>query len=104
MKRMKLILLAALLLTCPLAAFPNTVLTAEAGERVSDGTLTFMKYSDHAVVTNCVSSAKIVSIPDTIDGLPLTAIYENAFSGCYDLTEVVIPDGVTSIDTGAFSA
>ena len=41
-------------------------------------------------------------IPVTHNGLPVTRIGDNAFSGCSGLTSVTIPDSVTGIGSGAF--
>jgi len=41
-------------------------------------------------------------IPDVINGLPVTSIAENAFSGNANLTSMTIPYGVTSIGIDAF--
>jgi hypothetical protein len=43
-----------------------------------------------------------VTIPDTIDGLPVTIIGYAAFRNCTSLTSITIPDTVTSIDESAF--
>jgi len=45
-----------------------------------------------------------IAIPDTINGLPVTSIWPNAFSRSSSLTSVTIPNGVMSIGEGAFSA
>ena len=45
----------------------------------------------------------VVTIPETIDGKPVTVIGRDAFAGCTDLTGVVIPDTVTEIGTWAFA-
>jgi hypothetical protein len=44
-----------------------------------------------------------VSIPSTIDGLPVTTIANHAFSSSTSLTNVTIPDSVISIGIGPFS-
>lgn len=44
-----------------------------------------------------------VSIPDTIDGLPVTSIGDKAFCEYASLTSVQIPNSVTSIGGGAFA-
>ena len=41
-------------------------------------------------------------IPDEIFLKPVTAIAQNAFRDCADLTRIVIPEGVTDIGSGAF--
>ncbi len=44
----------------------------------------------------------VLSIPAKINGMPVTAIGSMAFSGCRNLTKVIIPEGVTSIGRDAF--
>ena len=44
----------------------------------------------------------VLSIPAKINGMPVTAIGSMAFSGCRNLTKVIIPEGVTSIGDDAF--
>ncbi|MBX3747188.1 MAG: leucine-rich repeat domain-containing protein [Verrucomicrobiae bacterium] len=44
-----------------------------------------------------------VAIPDTIAGLPVTAIGVRAFSNREDLTRVTIPHGVTTLENQAFA-
>ena len=43
-----------------------------------------------------------IVIPATYRGIPVTAIADNAFSGCSDLTSVKIGENVSSIGNGAF--
>ncbi len=53
-------------------------------------------------ITKYTGSAAEVVIPETIEGVPVTAIGDSAFKGCGSLTSVRIPDSVTSIGYSAF--
>ena len=87
---------ALTLLTLPAGA----PLTAQAE---SFGALTYEVYTDHVEITGCDSAAISVTIPEEIDGLPVTGIGEGAFEGCKSLTSVTIPESVTGIGTWAFN-
>jgi len=54
-------------------------------------------------ITGYTGPAGDVIIPETIDGLPVTRIGDNAFEGRTDLTSVVLPNSVTSIGVRAFA-
>lgn len=41
-------------------------------------------------------------IPETIDGKPVTVIGAYAFMGCWNLTEIALPSGITRIEAYAF--
>ena len=53
-------------------------------------------------ITGYSGNEKDLSIPFEIGGYLVSVIGENAFSGRQDLTGVVIPEGVTLIEEGAF--
>ena len=53
-------------------------------------------------ITGYTGSGGAVTIPDTINGLPVTSIGDNAFYYCTSLTSVTIPTSVTSIGDYAF--
>ena len=59
----------------------------------TDGTVTITKYT-------CSGGA--VTLPSTIYGLPVTGIGTGAFQNSYRLTNITIPDSVTSIGNEAF--
>ena len=48
-------------------------------------------------------SATAISIPETIDGLPVTTIAEGAFQSCTTLTQVTLPSSLTTIGANAFA-
>lgn len=69
----------------------------------SDGVFTFIIRDDYALVSRCRSDVTgTTEIPSTVEGKPVTAIGENAFSEC-SLNEIIIPEGVVYIGRRAFS-
>lgn len=54
-------------------------------------------------ITRYTGSGGAVTIPDTIEGLPVTSIGDRAFKDCTNLTSVTFPNSVTSIGYAAFS-
>jgi hypothetical protein len=54
------------------------------------------------VITKYTGPGGAVAIPEAIDGRPVTAIGDWAFSGCLNLTSITIPGSVTAIGTYAF--
>ncbi|MBQ8961372.1 MAG: leucine-rich repeat protein [Ruminococcus sp.] len=106
-------LLAAALAVCVMGTaapaqairLPSNTAVAATYEEGVDGALTYKKYSDHVTISKCdfyVEGA--VSIPSTIDGLPVTQIDAECFRKCYYMTSVSIPSSVTSIGSHAFGA
>ena len=83
----KLLVQLLLLLTLP------TVVQAQFNFTTNNnGTIT---------ITGYIGSGGAVTIPDTINGLPVTSIGDYAFFG-NSLTSITIPNGIISIGVSAF--
>jgi hypothetical protein len=76
-----------------LLALPAAV-QAQFNYTTNNGSITITRYT---------GPGGDVTIPDTINDLPVTSIGGAAFEDCYGLTSITIPDSVTSIGDSAFS-
>ena len=95
---------ATLSAVMPISAMGSTIapaaLTAYAAETA--GSLTYEKYDDHVEITGSDYKATSIEIPETISGLPVTAIGDYAFNGS-SLSSITIPGSVKTIGKYAFS-
>ena len=66
------------------------------------GQLNYTTNNSAITITGWTAPGGAVTIPSTINGLPVTSIGSSAFYDCYGLTSVTIPNTVTSIGTEAF--
>ena len=83
-------ILAAVLLTLPGLA------QAQLSYTTTNGTIT--------ITGGCPTSPGALTIPETINGLPVTSVGDRAFSHCKSLTSITIPSSVTNIGNQAFQA
>ena len=101
MKRKFLCLLLALTMVLGLAA---TVSAAE--EIITSGDWTYRAYGEEAVLCSYNGTATEITVPATIDGLPVTELgwgLGSCFSGVADtLKSVTIEDGIPLINNSAF--
>lgn len=76
-----------------------------AVEAVYESALSFVLTAgcDSYAVRACDPDVSEVEIPEVYDGLPVTAVADNAFKDCASLEKVVLPDTLGSIGSGAFS-
>lgn len=68
-----------------------------------ESNLTITSYGDFAVVTKCKTTATgVIDIPSEYNGLDVTHIANNAFSGCTKITQVNIPASIVDVGSNAF--
>lgn len=67
---------------------------------VTGGNIYFDKST--GTITDCDYRVTEAVIPNEIEGVPVTSIGSEAFSQCSNLTNVEIPDSVTSVGNEAF--
>jgi hypothetical protein len=91
--RLKTACSARLLPLLLLLGVPAAVQALDYTYTTNNGTITITKY---------IGSDAAVTIPSTIDGLPVTNIGDSAFFNCASLTYITIPNSVTSIGSHAF--
>ena len=77
--------------------------SVDADETVGKSSFTYTVSNDQVTITG-LSDEYLTDlvIPEKIEGLPVTAIKENAFNGCSQITSITVPNSVTSIGNGAF--
>ena len=97
---------------CSTAAFAEIVgfagssiaaITANAAEETPVSSFEYENTDDGGIkITKFVGSETEVVIPSEINGKPVTSIKWRAFSGCKDITSIIVPETVTNIDYYAF--
>ena len=107
MKKVLSVALCASLIISTAAVMPlgslNHGIEAAAAQTYQD--FEFTVGSDKNVtITRYTGSASFVTVPDTINGNPVTTIDWNAFSSCSTLKEITLPEGLKSIGNYAFKS
>lgn len=84
--------------------FSATNAFADSTETSIEDVLTFNLINESTEYKVSARNKQITeaNIPDTYNGLPVTQIADNGFTGCTRLTKVIIPYTVTKIGTNAF--
>ena len=64
----------------------------------------YISYGEYAVVTGCQGAVEdVLTVPEDIEGIPVTAIADEAFMGQSVMSTVIIPESVESIGSRAFA-
>ena len=101
--RKLLAVLLALCLVIPCAFAEEDSAETPEPERYTCGDYAYILLGDGtAEIVGYTGCEKSLTIPDSLDGIPVAGIGENAFF-CNPLQEITIPDSVRSIGTKAFS-
>ena len=67
------------------------------------GVIRYHLWKDHAMVSSYTGTDKVITVPGTVDGVPVTVVGPRAFVGLGQETETVnLPDSVEEIRMGAF--
>ena len=70
---------------------------------LTEGDFEYSVAYGEATITNCTLTGTALNIPSTLGGYPVTGIGKEAFKNCTSVTEISIPESVTSIGEEAFS-
>lgn len=62
----------------------------------------YKEFFDHIVIVKYAGFQKKVKVPETIHGKPVTSIGEDTFSGCEEITEIILPNSIKRIYDRAF--
>ena len=84
-------------------AFSSPVTAFSEEENAGGFVISYTVYDGKATVTGCSGSDIFLMIPSEIDGCPVTAIADDAFSRNSDMIICTIPDSVEHIGERAFS-
>ena len=97
--------LSALMACAALSASAPAMPATYASQEYTDGTyqsITYRNYGDHIRITGCEDSAAEIAIPAEINGRKVSVVAAESFRYNENVEHVVIPDGVTEIQPGAF--
>ena len=108
MKKLMIFLLCVLVLATAgmtgVTVFAENEDSATAGEtECSSGAYVFLVREGGAIITVADDTLNgEVTLPDKLNGYPVTGIMFSAFHGCNRITKLVLPSTVTSIGARAF--
>ena len=75
---------------------------ADFVESRESGEYTYDAYLTYAVITKYRGEETEVTVPASIDGLPVKRVGSLAFYTCVDVTSIVLPEGIEAVEDNAF--
>ncbi len=83
------------------AASGAVIQTVSYDDRENEGII-YRFSGNQAIVLKCQSGEERIEIPDSVDGMPVIGISEDAFNGCTHLKYIDLPEGIAWIGARAF--
>lgn len=77
-------------------------LEMQALNSTRSGDYDYAEVDGQIVLTTCYSTEDVITVPDTIDGKKVDAIYTSCFNISCPATEIIIPEGIKEIKRRAF--
>ncbi len=84
----------------PVSSAPESSSSVSDGSRLSNGEYEYQIIDQAVTILEYIGRKEDITVPDTIDGYPVTAIGEYAFFGYYGT--IKLPDSIEVIELGAF--
>lgn len=72
-------------------------------QNITAGEYTYSQSNGQITITKYNGTEEVINIPAEIDGIPVTRIGTRAFQNCTTVKKLTIPEGITVLNTGAFS-
>ena len=85
-----------------LPEYPASAASVRAAAQYTDDGVLYTMYADHAEISGYQGENAAVAVPETVQGLPVTAVADGAFSGTL-VRHVELPETVRRIGTEAFA-
>ena len=104
-KKVQQIFATLFVLTLLVGIMPTGVLTVYAAREYTSGFYTYTVYENYNEATIEFLDTEIsgdISIPSRLGGYKVTKIDNGAFSGCKNITSIIIPDSVVNIGETVF--
>lgn len=86
-----------------LSSFVTVNVFAAETKQQKEDIFTFIIEDGNATITNVDDVKKIVSVPDTLGGVPVSSLAGGAFGGSLKIEKIVLPNTITSIGSMCFS-